>query len=357
MLGVSSSGRGVCVRIHCTVGWLLAAILAAACGSGSSTPELDAGGRDAATHDSGVDGRTSHDAKDAGPAAETGSDSGLLPGEYCAGGIPTIRFDPPLVVVAAGTFRPVKAIVEPDICSPTPLTFASTNAALVPIPPSATLDVTHASYDFLVYGGPPDAGANASGMATVTASMPSGTDGGAPSTATLPVYVNNGALPTCAVGDVASGTLSGTATVLSGTGGLGAAALSVPPGAFTRTDEWALPSFPGTVACANDDLTVSKMANGSGSKGHAPAPGGLISIGPAVTFTAGSPINMTQSLRRELDFSIPINPAAVPTYARLRHLQVLYMSPGSNGITAAPIVMTIANPLVTQTASGSFVLP
>lgn len=200
---------------------------------------------------------------------DTGVDSGpeLFLGESCSGGTPTIRFDPPLVVVAAGKFRPVRAIVEPDICTPTTISFASSNAALVAAPPTGPLDIRHATYEFNVYGGPADGGAStATGMATLTGSIPS-TDAGAGGTATLPVIVNSGALPTCAVGDTTSGMLSSTATVLSGSGGVATAALSVPPGAFARTDELAIPPFTGTVACANDDLTAAKIASGSGIEG------------------------------------------------------------------------------------------
>src|ERR1700733_3469809 len=81
---------------------------------------------------------TTADAPKAEAAADAGLDSGppLYPGEYCVGGPPNITFDPPLVVVAAGHFRPVRAIVEPDICSPSTLSFTSSNSALVPVPPS-----------------------------------------------------------------------------------------------------------------------------------------------------------------------------------------------------------------------------
>jgi len=328
----------------------------------SGPPAKDASKPDASVTDARADHATldaRHEAGDAPIADDAGPP--LLPGEYCSGGTPTIRFDPPIVVVAAGKSRPVRAIVEPDLCTPTTLTFSSTNAGLVPVPASVTLDIRHPTYDFLVYGDPPDGGSTATGMATLTGTMPSGAgpdagpDASAASAATLPVFVNDGALPTCAVGDVATGQVTGTATVLQGTGGVANAALSVPPGAFARADELAIAPFLGTVACASDDLTIAKSASGT-TKGHAAAAGALVPIGPAVTFTAGAPIDMTQSLRRELDFSIPVNPAAVPTYARLRHLQVLYMSPGGNGVTTNPVALTIANPQITQTSSGSFIL-
>jgi len=345
------------VRKTRTVQWASAALLAVGCSGGSQASSsgadggthVDAAKADARADAKPADARADHVAPPDAARVEAGSDGGLAlyPGEYCPGGTPTIRFDPPQVVVAAGKTRPVRAIVEPDLCAPVTLSFGSSNATLVPAPKSGELDLRHPTYDFVVQGGAP-------GNATLTATIPAG-DGGPGGTAPLAVIVNDGSLPKCAAGDVATAPVSGSAPVLAGTGGLSAAALSVPPGAFSRTDELALAPFTGTVACAGDDLTIAKAA-ASGVKGHLAAPGSLVPIGPAVTFTASAPIDMTQSLRRELDFSIPVNPAAIPTNGRLRHLQVLYMSPAGNGVTTNPEVMTIANPQITETASGAFVL-
>jgi hypothetical protein len=331
------------------------ALLAAACSSGSSI-DLDAGSRgeagghpDAGSHTdakSHADARTDADVTDADDAGPT-----LNVGEFCVGGPPTIRFDPPTVVIAAGKTRPVRAIVEPDVCTPAAMTFTSSDGALIPAPPSGNFDVRHATYDFLVHAG---SITGTSETVTLTAKLP-GVDGGAGGTATLPITVNDGAPPTCTSGDVASGQLAAATTVLSGVGGLASASLSVPPGAYARTDELAIPVFTGQIACANDDLTIAKAASGGG-KGHPAAAGGLVAIGPAVTFTAGSPIDMTHSLRRELDFTLPVNPAAIPTHGRIRHLQVLFMSPGGAGVTTTPQTITIANPVITQDASGAFVL-
>ncbi len=359
------------------LGWSTAALLSVSCSGGGAT----------STHaDGGVDATKPVDAgRPKGPnpkdaRADRAADGGpaLNPGEYCVGGTPTIRFDPPQVVVASGQTRPVQAIVEPDLCSPVPISFTSSDSAAAAPPAGATLDIRHPTYSFMVTGGPLTGGAT-SETATLTATIP-GPNGGPGGTATLPVVVNNGALPSCSPADVASGQLSLSSYSQSGTGGVAAASIAVPPGecdvspdaanpvqtsctqssqcagtdcisAFTRTDEFALPPFTATVACANDDLTVAKP----GAAGHPAAPGSLVSIGPAVTFTAGSPINMTQSLRRELDFTIPVNPAAIPTYGRIRHIQVLFMSPASKGLAATPRILTIANPQITQTSSGAFV--
>jgi hypothetical protein len=352
------------VKTARTVRWACVAIFAVACGS-SGPVEEDAGSPDATSKpDAHVvhvpDAHADHHV-DAPRKPEAGEDAALPSGEYCVGGPPIIRFDPPTLVIAAGKSRPVRAIVEPDVCTPAVMSFTSSDATLVAAPASGTLDIRHATYDFIVKAG---ALSGTSATATLTARMPLpdggvlDPDAGTPGIATLPITVNNGALPTCSATDVATGQLTGSATILAGTGGLAAAALSVPPGAFTRTDELAIPPFTGQVACANDDLTLAKAATTgtNPTKGHPAAAGALVSVGPAVNFTAGTPIDMTHSLRRELDFSIPINPAAIPMNGRIRHLQVLYMSPGEAGVVAAPTAMTIANPMITQTASGAFVL-
>ncbi len=295
-----------------------------------------------------VDVHTTHDAGvEAGGRDADAAPNALHPGEYCPGGTPILKFDPPEVVVARGKTRPVRVIVEPDLCYPLSVTFQSSNAAEVPSPAAGSLDLRHASYDFTVSG-------TGVGNATLTASLPSA-DGGPVVTATLDVVVNDGSLPTCALGDGVTGALSQSSSVLTGSGGLGLAALSVPPGAFARTDELAIAPFSGTIACTGDDLTVAR-SGGAGVGGHVAAPGGLVAIGPAVTFTASAPIDMTQSLRRELDFSVPVNPAAIPTNGRMRHLQVLYMSAGGKGPTTSPVAMTIANPQITQALNGAYAL-
>ena len=90
------------------------------------------------------------------------------------------------------------------------------------------------------------------------------------------------------------------------TGGFGLSqrrdvSVAVPSAAFTRRDEIALDPFAAELGCA-DDLIRD-------------APPGLVAVGPAVSITAKKPINMAVSQRRELDFTIPINPAAFPTAA------------------------------------------
>jgi hypothetical protein len=145
--------------------------------------------------------------------------------------------------------------------------------------------------------------------------------------------------------DKAMGQLSGSTTSMTGTGDLADAALSVPPGAFTRTDELSLPAFSTTIDC--DSAAASNV------------PSTVIALGPAVRFTptptpAGpNPVvTNVHSLKRELDFSVPVNPAAMPSGARMRHVVVLYSGP----MAKTPRVITVANPHLTEGKDGNWVL-
>ena len=71
-----------------------------------------------------------------------------------------------------------------------------------------------------------------------------------------------------------------------------------------------------------------------------------------MTFTPGDPTWLTHSLKRELDFAIPVNPAAMPMAARMRHLQVLYSGP----MAKKPRAVTVANPHFTKQSDGNYVL-
>lgn len=255
----------------------------------------------------------------------------LNPGELCDPqntASVVVHFDPPSVIIAPGQTRAVRMLVDPDICAPTPALFTTDNANVAAAPLNPTLDLRHATYDFTVQGG-------AIGTANITAAV---TLPASASTGTLTVDVRSADIPTCATADAASANLSAGHDSLTGTGSLADAAMSVPDAAFTNTNEYTLPTFPGHVACAAD------IASG--------APGGLIKLGPAVTFAADSPIDSNKILRRELDLKIPINPAAMPAGGRWRHLQVVFSSP----LAKTPRVMPIASPRIEKQSDGNYAL-
>jgi hypothetical protein len=301
--------------------WIaLGAVVAIGCGNTvPSTPKM-------------VDSGT---AADGAPVAPT-----LNPGEECyANGTSplVLHFDPATIVVAPGVSRPVTVNVEPDLCSPAMIHLSMGDSSIAHAPTEAWLDLRHPSFSF-------DLAGVAIGKTTLTASLQRPEDK-SPTTLELPIVVQSGAPVTCHKSDMTSGTLNQNVPALNATASLVGASISTDAAAFMRTDEFQMPAFPATIACTGDDLTKA-------TAGHPAAPGNLVPIGPAVTFTAGAPIVMTQSLRRELDFTIPVNPATIPPGGRLRHMQVLFMSQAEQGIVKTPRVMTIASPRIEPQGKG-----
>jgi len=268
----------------------------------------------------------------------------LAAGEVCnaANSSPLIlTFDPPQIVVAPNQTRPVKVTVQPDLCSPAPVTFGSSNAAVAMAPSGTTLNLRIPTYEFTVTG-------SALGTTSITASLtlPASTTtamlpaSATTTTATLPVTVIDGTVAACAPSEHSAQTLSPAHPSMNGTGSLANASLSVTPTAFARTDWLAIPTFPGQIACATSGSAALDLTK--------TAAGNLVSVGPAVTFTGGAPLPQNQSLRRELDFAIPVNPAAIPPAGRMRHLLVLFQSP----LAKTPRPIPIANPAMAKVGDG-----
>jgi hypothetical protein len=186
-----------------------------------------------------------------------------------------VHFDPPSLVIAPGQTRPVRMVVDPDVCTPSQATFASADGAIAKPPTTGSFDLRHATYDFNVTAG-------ALGKTTITTTMSRAFDH-ATATAALPVEVRSGNAPTCTPGSPATATLSAANPVLRAKGDLATAALSVPVLAFTETEELpAVPTFPAEISC-DSDLTMG-------------APGAPVALGPAVSFVAKAPLGMGKSL-------------------------------------------------------------
>ena len=266
-------------------------------------------------------------------AISTIAPTSLPAGEICeADNRPELKlsFDPPNIVVAPGHERPVRLTVEPDICGKGEAFFVSGDTNVAEAPKTATFDLRHATYDFRVRG-------MATGKTTIKATMGSVDPNGKPYTVDLelPVDVRDPAPPICATGEVTTGTIGGGSPVLSATGTLAGTQFSVPPAAFARADEFSIPAFPASIACADDLVAQFPSAN-------------LTRLGPAVAFTAKAPLSMSKALRREVEVTMPINPAAFPTAARLRHLVVLYQGPR----VKLPRPIPIASPRIEPSGAG-----
>jgi hypothetical protein len=233
-------------------------------------------------------------------------------GEICDPADPSllsVRFQPSSLVLAACSDdacapRKVRVIVDPDICKPRTLSFASSDAAVIAAPASASVTLHKGSVEV-------DVQAKQAGKSTLTVTLPRADDGdpdpgGEPVTATLDVEVLEPVLAKCS-GTAAKAGLGG-GDELRGTGGLAGASIGLPAGAAKANENaflWHVDPFDASLACG-DDMT----------------PDGYIALGPAVTFGPA-----TLVLNREIPLSVPVNPALMPNEARARHIKVAYSGP------------------------------
>ena len=288
-----------------------------------------------------------------GPSSTASTAPTLLPGEACDPSTApnvVVHFDPPSLVLAPGQARPVKVIVDPDLCLPLTSTFATKDSGLVSAPTSFTFDLRHPTYEFQVQAAPTGPAKITATSLTVTVPprAPDSTTGfagdRAPSTGTMPIEIRPPTVPTCTPStgpngpDSASGNLSASSSVVNGAGNLADAYVSVAAGAFQRTDEFGLSPFSATVSCAGSVASA--------------APGKLVALGPAVTFTPQDPSWLTHALRREVDFAVPVNPAAMPAASRMRHVVVLYQGPRAKTPRAVPV----ANPRFHEASDHTWVM-
>lgn len=288
---------------------------------------------------------------DAGPSKRpvvSAQDEPLLePGAICETNyLPPIalRFDPPQVVVAPGQTRPVRVVVEPDVCVRKRLTFALAEGAGIDVPAPADVHLRRATHDILVTG-------RVVGTSTlkVTTQRRVVTDPASEAfgrevpfedvafgsqeesfEAALTVDVREDALPSCADGDRATATLDAAHPSLAGANGLATASMGTPVVAFTRTDEYRMPSVSASVACAPDLVARAPWDD----PGTARLP-----LGPAVSFgvEGSAVVSASRPLRRELEFSIPVNPARMPSFARMRHVEVMFQSPMAKEPRSIPV--------------------
>jgi hypothetical protein len=243
------------------------------------------------------------------------------PGEQCmdppAPGLVEVLFQPSRLVLAPDQTREIEVVVLPDICVPTTLRFSTANASIVAAPEQRTIDLLTPRAKLEITG-------LALGSTTLSAVFPKGD--GTDATATLEIDVVPATLPACS--GTAAGKLDDGVT-LSGSGGLTGASIGFQKGA-TKPNAgsflWGVQPLDVTIECAADQV-----------------PSGFTPLGPAVKFSP-----TTQKLLREIPFSVPVNPAAMPSAARMRHVTVSYTGPHAPTPRAVPIT----NPRIEKSASG-----
>jgi hypothetical protein len=265
-------------------------------------------------------GGTDEDAK---PKPDGGSYPVPGPGEECSWPpepqLVSITFQPPVVALAPGQTRTIDVVVEPDICVPQNLTFTSSDESILTAPSPAKLDLLTAKVQVELTG-------KGAGKAQITASLPRGD--GTNATKALDVEVMTPDIPTCS--GSGAGHLDDGGTVQA-TGGLSLASIGLQKGATKPNSGsflWHVDPFDVTIGCAPDQV-----------------PAGFTEIGPAVTF---GPVGT--ELKREIPFSIPVNPAAIPDAARMRHVTVSYTGPRVPVSKARAV--PIANPRIERSSDG-----
>jgi hypothetical protein len=243
----------------------------------------------------------------------------LRPGDVCTTPQPAsvkTRFSPTRVFLPACaegeacTTRTVRMVVEPDYCDETPITFTSSDPALkAPAGDRLTLYKSEVSFEL--------AGATTPGRYSITGAIPRGD--GTNAEATLDVVVLDASVPTC------EGTASDPELVedetLAGTGGLAGASIGLPKGANKPESGsflWRVEPFAASLACGSMTL-----------------PSGYLPLGPAITFGPES-----LAFKRDVPMSVPVNPALLPSRARMRHLSMVYSGPAFK----EPRVVPIADP-------------
>ncbi|MBL8741275.1 MAG: hypothetical protein JNK04_09280, partial [Myxococcales bacterium] len=227
----------------------------------------------------------------------------LLPGDICSAPAPNLvkaRFSPSQVFVpacaasdASCVSRKVRVIIEPDVCDQTPVSFESSDPAALPAPDASSVTLYQNEIEIDVHGSP------SPGRYSITAKVAKGD--GTDASGTLDVVVLDDKVPTC----------SGTANdgdfredeILAGDGELLGASIALPKGANQPNSGsylWSVEPFAATLECGDLDM-----------------PDGHIPLGPAITF---GPEDL--SFPREVQMTVPVNPALVPAKGRFRHVRM-----------------------------------
>ena len=219
--------------------------------------------------------------------------------------------------VTPGTGRATEVGLAVDYCREVEVTLSASVPGLATFPAAVTIPVGRSHAEVEIVGV-----AAGSFVLTATAMGPNG-----PQTATLDVdVIEAGAVPDC------SGSASGTASPGGRVeGSLAGAALSVAAGA-ARDDRYHVDPFAVTIDCAEDIV-----------------PEGYVALGPAIRFTSPD----AYRFRREVQVSVPIALALLPTRRHRGHVEIAYVGPGvpADGLGGGRIV-AIADPIFEGDAGG-----
>ena len=295
----------------------------------------------------------------AGGSGGAGGAATLSPGELCTppnASDLALRIEPAQVFVptcaegAACVTRPVRLVVDPDLCPstnpqdpadtdvpvPAKITVTTENGDIVPAPEGGTVGLHQPALTLAVKGGAkpgtvtlvahvPTTVKDASGkrvagektvnfLVTTLAPTPLSCAGDS----LAPALLKPDIAPELVGGVYKSGDNS-----LKGTKGLAGASIGLQERADAPNNNsflWHVDPFMASIACSPDII-----------------PPGYIALGPAVTFGPEERI-----FNREIPLSVPINPALLPEKARFRHVRVVYSGPAFK----APRTVAVADPRI-----------
>lgn len=295
-----------------------------------------------------------------GGGGGTGGGETVAPGELCtppSAANLKVRIEPANVFVptcAAGSAcvaRPVRIVVDPDLCPPTEagntdvpipaaITVTTMDGTLVPAPKGGTVGLHQPSLTLQVQGGTKAGTTTLLAHLPITPKDPSDPAGKKRTTGeiTVPftVTVLDAKPLTCVAGESVStpllkpdvppvagpdGKYTSGDNSLHGSGSLKGASIGLQERADAPNSNsfiWRVEPFNATITCGADIV-----------------PPGYVALGPAMTF---GPTEL--AFNREIPLKVPWNPALLPEKARLRHLRVAYSGPSFK----APRTITVADP-------------
>jgi hypothetical protein len=253
----------------------------------------------------------------------------LLPGDYCSepsGDFLRLRAETSQVFLAQCSsgeskcaHRQVRIILDPDVCTKMPLTFESSDEEIVAAPTADSFNLYKAAATVDIVAG------TKAGSATIEAKVDRGDGTFLSANVKVEVLPVDEAQSDLACSGSAALASFGGGKKLEGKDGLAGASISLPEGASQPNSGsyvWSVAPFDADISC-----------------GMAKPPADHVPLGPAVTFGP-----TTKKFQRDVELSIPINPARIPNEARLRHLAVAYSGPAF----VTPRIVPVADPRIVK---------
>lgn len=215
--------------------------------------------------------------------------------------------------------RQVRFILDPDVCTKTAITFESSDEEIVAAPKEDAFNLYKAVVTADLAAG------TKAGTATIIAKVPRGDGTFVSSTVSVDVLPVDTAQSDIACTGTADLPGFGGGKKLEGKDGLAGASISLPEGAAQPNSGsyvWSVAPFDAAISCGSSTLPADHVA-----------------LGPAITFGP-----TTKKFQRDVELSIPINPARIPTEARMRHLAVAYSGPAFK----APRIVPVTDPHIVK---------